>query len=108
MAKTAKKEVVTGQVKYSDPRMAYMSTKSEMVLKESQTIKIKDIFGEEVLGKNNPIVVCEDQNGLYLTSKENVGVNILDPYRMYRRNQYVITKENEDFVITCKDKKYVA
>ena len=79
------------QVKYSDPRMGYMSTRSELVVKESADVKMKDIFGEDILSKNSPAVVCEDQNGFYITSKDNVGVPLLDGYRMYRRDGYSIT-----------------
>lgn len=84
-------------VKYSDPRMAFLSTHTDMVIKESSNIKMKDIFGDDIMCKNAPAVLCEDQNGLYLTSKINIGVPYLDGYRMYRRNIYKIEKiENED------------
>ena len=101
MAKKVSKNQTAGmskdtQVKYSDPRMAYMSTKSELVLKESEKLVMKDIFGEDILSKNNPIMLCEDQNGLYLTSKSNVDCPLLDGYRMYQRNKYEILKEGED------------
>lgn len=101
MAKTAKKEVSTGQVKYSDPRMAFTSTKTDMVLKECETLKIRDVFGNDMLGGGNAVMVCEDHIGLYLTSKENVGANYLDPYRNYRREQYELTK-NDDNTFTIK------
>jgi hypothetical protein len=84
-----------GQVKYSDPRMAYMSTKKEMIIKESETLKMKDIFGEDIICKNAPVMLCEDHLGLYITSKANIDVPVLDGYRMYRRNEYKIIK-NED------------
>ena len=83
------------QVKYSDPRMAYSSTKQEMVIKESEHFKMVDIFGN-VPCCNSPIVVCEDHLGYYITSKSLVNVAILDPYRNYKRDTYKLTKIDDN------------
>jgi hypothetical protein len=96
-----------GQVKYSDPRMAYCSTKKEMVVKES-TITMNSVFGD-VPCANSYIVVCEDHLGYYLTSKNLLDVSILDPYRNYKRNKYTLTKNEDDTfkVITEHNVEYV-
>lgn len=83
------------QVKYSDPRMAYSSTKAEMVLKESEYLKMSDIFGSNIPSANSPVVVCEDHVGIYLTSKDLINVSVLDPYRNYKREMYQITKVDD-------------
>ena len=96
------------QIKYSDPRMAYSSTKKEMVIKESEYLKMLDVFGGDIPGATAQVVVCEDQNGFYLTSKNFVGAPILDPYRNYRREMYTIVKnEDETFkVVTNNSVEY--
>lgn len=94
------------QVKYSDPRMAYMSTKKELVVKESDNLKMKDIFGEDVLDRNSPVVVCEDHLGYYITSKAMIDVPLLDVHRMYTRKEYDITKEDDVFKINMNGKTY--
>ena len=91
------------QVKYDDPRMAYNSTKEDMVIKES-TISMKTIFGDGIPTENTNIVVCEDHLGFYLTSKALVNVPILDPYRTYHRNNtYTITKNEDNTFKIVKD-----
>lgn len=93
-----------GSVKYSDPRMAYSSTKPEMVIKESEYLKMVDIFGGDITGAYSPVMVCEDHLGFYLTSKNYVGAPILDPYRNYRRDVYTITRnEDESFKVVTKN-----
>lgn len=89
-------------VKYSDPRMAFLSTHADMAIQESENIKMKDIFGEDIVCKNAPVVLCEDQNGLYLTSKINVGVPFLDGYRQYQRHKYQIVKNEDKDKVTYK------
>jgi hypothetical protein len=105
---SGKAAVSEGNVKYDDPRMAYMSTKKEMIIKESETLKMKDIFGEDIVCKNAPVVLCEDHLGFYLTSKVNIDVPMLDGYRMYRRNDYTIVKnEDETFKVTKNNVEFV-
>ena len=109
MSKNAK--VSTGgnkdvAVKYSDVRMSYMSTKSELVIKECETLKVKDVFGGETLCKNSPLILCEDQNGFYVTCKVNVDAPILDGYRMYAREKYSIEKDGEKYILTIEDKTF--
>lgn len=105
---SGKTTVVEGNVKYDDPRMAYMSTKKELVIKESESLKMKDIFGEDIICKNAPVVLCEDHIGFYVTSKVNVGVPTLDGYRMYRRNEYEIIKnEDESYKLIKNNVEYV-
>ena len=88
MKTTAQKSEVT----YADPRMAYSSTKKEMVIKETELTANND---------NSTAVIAEDQNGLYITVKSNVGAPILDGYRMYRRDSVKIEKtDDEHFTIT--------
>lgn len=96
------------QVKYSDPRMAYSSTKKEMVIKESEYLKMLDIFGGDIPSANATVVICEDHLGYYLTSKNMVGAPILDPYRNYRRDMYSITKKDNDTfkVVTNNNVEY--
>lgn len=94
--KSSGKSISEGNVKYDDPRMAYMSTKKEMIVKESESLKMKDVFGEDIMCKNAPVMLCEDHIGLYITSKVNIDVPTLDGYRMYRRNEYKIIKNEDD------------
>lgn len=109
MAKNFKKnEIDEGNVKYEDPRMAYMYTKKELVVKESNNLKMKDIFGEDIIGKDYPIVLCEDHKGFYVTSKANVDCTLLDGYRMYRRTEYEIIKNEDDtYKLIKNDKEYI-
>ena len=98
------KSTTEGGVSYTDKRMAFSSTKPEMVLKESEQLTVGDVFGD-VFGKNSKLVVCEDQNGLYLSSKANVGSTLLDGFRMYFRNEYKITKnETDDYTVKIDGK----
>ncbi len=93
MKTTAQKSEVT----YADPRMAYSSTKKEMVIKETE-LTANDIFNNN---DNSTAVIAEDQNGFYITVKSNVGAPILDGYRMYRRDSVKIEKtDDEHFTIT--------
>ena len=80
--------VQNGQVKYSDPREAYLSTKSAMVLKELD-YQLKDFFADAMKDK---AVLAEDQRGLYITGKSYVDALTLDPYRQYNRNTLKITR----------------
>ena len=96
-----------GVVKYSDPRMAYVNTKSELVIKESDKLVMKDIFGENILCKNSPVILCEDQNGYYITSKDLVDALVMDAYRNFKRNIYTIRKEEDNFFITVDSKEYM-
>ena len=76
------------QVKYSDPREAYLSTKSEMVLKELD-YQLKDFFENAMKDK---AVLAEDQRGMYITGKSYINALTLDPYRQYNRNTLKITR----------------
>lgn len=44
-------------------------------------------------GLNDRVVICEDEQGLYVTGKSYVGACSLDPYRMYKRH---VPAVNED------------
>lgn len=95
------------QVKYADARMAYMNTKKELVVKESN-IEMGQVF-VGVAGSKSLIVVCEDHLGYYLTSKSYVDAPLLDPYRNYRRNEYQLTHNEDDTfkIITTNNIEYV-
>lgn len=85
------------EVKYADPRMAYSSTKKEMVIKETD-LTANDIFNNEDYSK---AIIAEDQNGFYVTVKSVVGASILDGYRMYKRNLAKVDKiDDNNFTIT--------
>lgn len=85
------------EVTYADPRMAYSSTKKEMVVKETD-LTANDIFNND---DNSIAVIAEDQNGFYVTVKYNVGAPILDGYRMYKRDSVKVEKtDDEHFTIT--------
>lgn len=83
------------QVKYSDPREAYLSTKENMIIKELD-YKLKDIFKTEY---NEKAVLAEDQNGFYVTGKSYVNALVLDPFRQYERNKIKITKTESGYDI---------
>lgn len=85
------------EVKYADPRMAYSSTKKEMVIKETE-LTANDIFNNEDYSK---AVIAEDQNGFYVTVKSVIDSPILDGYRMYKRNLAKVDKVNDNtFTVT--------
>lgn len=107
MKSSGKSVIVEGVVKYSDPRMAYVNTKSELVIKESDKLVMKDIFGENILCKNEPVILCEDQNGYYLTGKDLIDALVLDVYRNYKRNQYEIRKVEENYYVTVNGNEYM-
>ena len=44
-------------------------------------------------GLNDRVVICEDEQGLYVTGKSYVGARSLDPYRLYKR---CVPTVNED------------
>ena len=85
------------EVKYADPRMAYSSTKKEMVIKETE-LTANDIFNNKDYSK---VVIAEDQNGFYVTVKSIIGAPVLDGYRMYKRNLAKVDKVNDNtFTVT--------
>ena len=87
MAKMKQMEV-GGQVKYDDPRDAYLSTKSHMVVAETD-IPLKTFFET---GGNTKAVIAEDKNGYYITGKNMIDSNLLDPFRQYHRGKVIITR----------------
>lgn len=95
-----------GGVKYTEPSMGYMSSKSELVIKET-CIKMREIFGEEILCKNDVVMLCKDYLGLYLTGKNNIDVPLLDGYRMYQRDKYTIEEDGENYKIICNEKEWI-
>lgn len=98
MAKVKNQNQVTqNKVKYEDPRMGYLSTKNELVLKET-TIRLNCIYPDAM---NDVAVICEDQNGLYVTGKSYVNSLALDPYRNYKRNLAKVTKNETEYNIQC-------
>lgn len=103
-AKTAADKVVQNKVKYDDPRMAYLSTRKELVIKETD-LKLNQIYPSAM---NDTAVICEDQNGLYITGKSYVEANVLDPYRHfeYKRNHITITKTDTEYNIECENAMY--
>jgi hypothetical protein len=44
-------------------------------------------------GLNDHVVVCEDENGLYITGKSYVGALTVDPYRMYERKKAILQED---------------
>ena len=100
MAKVGNKSNVkqtNQEVKYADPRMAYSSTKKEMVIKETE-LTANDIFNNKDYSK---AVIAEDQNGFYVTVKSVIGAPVLDGYRMYKRNLAKVDKVNDNtFTVT--------
>jgi hypothetical protein len=87
------------QVKYADPREAYLSTKKEMVVVENTGLKLSGIFSNSYL--NDSAVIAEDQKGFYVTGKSYVGSSVLDPYRSYEetRKQVNVIKTETGFDI---------
>ena len=83
------------EVKYADPRMAYSSTKKEMVIKETE-LTANDIFNNKDYSK---AVIAEDQNGFYVTVKSVIGAPVLDGYRMYKTNLAKVDKTDNNFTI---------
>lgn len=93
--KNTNKPQSQNQVKYSDPRESFMSTKSNMMIKELD-FKLKDIFKTDY---NETAVLAEDQNGLYITGKSYIDALVLDPFRQYERNKIKITKSETGYDI---------
>ena len=83
------------QVKYSDPREAYLSTKSDMVISELN-YQLKDFFEDALKDK---AILAEDQKGYYITGKSYVDALTMDPYRQHERSKYKITKTDIGFDI---------
>ena len=88
MAKMKKMDSGNGEVKYADPRDAFLSTKSNMVVAETN-LPLNTFF--EIGGKTMA-VIAEDGKGLYLTGKNMIDSNLLDPFRQYHRGKVIITK----------------
>jgi hypothetical protein len=97
MGKKIKAAVNVDKVTYDDPRDAYLSTKSDMVV--AKTGYAMDFFyGNEEQSK---MVIAEDKKGYYLTCTSFIDANALDPYRQYKRygknNSVSITKTEQGF-----------
>lgn len=84
-----------GQVKYDDPRDAYLSTKKEMVIANTE-YKLNMFFNSAM---NDIAVIAEDKNGYYITGKSFIGANVLDPYRQFHRNEITVVKTETGFDI---------
>ena len=59
-------------------------------------VNMKNLFDNAFNGK---AVVCEDEQGLYITGKSYINSNILDPYRMYHRRK---PKVNSDGIYSVE------
>jgi hypothetical protein len=94
------------QVKYDDPRMAYLSTKPELVVKESENITLGSIINGTISDKSLA-VIAEDHLGYYVTCKSMVGANMLDPYRNYYRDKYEIVKDGDNFKVVANGNEFV-
>ena len=84
-------------VKYEDPRDAFLSTKSDMVVKETEFTCDRFFVGNGATTET--AVIAEDKNGFYITAKSFVNASVLDPYRQYRRDQVTVTKTETGFDI---------
>jgi hypothetical protein len=93
----------SGQIKYADPREAYLSTKKEMVVVENTGLKLSSIFTGVFL--SDSAVIAEDQKGFYVTGKSYVGALTLDPYRSYenQRKKVNVVKTESGFDIEATD-----
>jgi hypothetical protein len=92
VSKNAKVTVANSahQIKRTDPREEYLSTKQELVVADlSDKFKINFFYGVD---SNEGAVLCEDQLGYYITSKSYVDAPILDGYRQYKRSELKIEK----------------
>jgi hypothetical protein len=89
-----------GQIKYADPREAYLSTKKEMVVVENTNLKMSSFFTNAL---NDSVVIAEDQKGFYVTGKSYVNALTMDPYRSCAnaRNDVSVTKTDLGFDIMC-------
>lgn len=90
-----------GTVKYADPRDAFLSTKKEMVIIETD-IPANLIYKNA--SERDKIVIAEDSKGFYFTCKNIVGQPILDPYRQY--NRISVNKTDSGFTTTVNDVTY--
>lgn len=88
-SKNSKKSTPTQQ---KNPIVHFYGTKTEWVKHEFPypEFNMNTLFNT---GLNDRVVVCEDEQGLYITGKSYVGALSLDPYRMYKRRVPVV---NED------------
>ena len=97
VSKNAKVTVANSahQIKRTDPREEYMSTRQELVIADlSDRFKINFFFNG--VDSTEGAVLCEDQNGYYITAKSYVNAPILDGFRQYKRDVLTITKFEND------------
>ena len=78
------------KVTYKDPRDAHSGTKPDMVVKETE-LPISMFFNFD---SNSPAVIAEDATGFYISCKKFVSNTVLDPFRMYYRNNVNVTKND--------------
>lgn len=71
----------------------YYGTKSEWVKYEFPypDYNLKNVLGN---GYNDKVVVCEDEQGLYITGKSYVDAKVLDPNRIYNRKTPTLQEDN--------------
>ena len=97
MAKNNSAKQVSTGVKYDDPRISHMGTHTDFVKKESN---VKFSVINPNININDYIVVAEDQKGLYVTEKSYIDSHVLDPFRMYHRNEYIVKESEDSYTIT--------
>lgn len=106
MGKKKQTAVNVDKVKYDDPRDAFLSTKSEMVV--CRTGYAMDFFYGN--GEKSKAIIAEDKHGFYLTCESMLDANYMDPYRHDKRlgkdNDVVITKSESGFDIEYKGNIY--
>jgi hypothetical protein len=85
--------------KNADPRDAYLSTKSAMVVAESD-IPLTNIYSNAIGGI---AVIAEDAKGFYVTGKNYVDSPMMDPFRQYHRNMVTVEKSETSYDIITKD-----
>jgi hypothetical protein len=83
----------SGQIKYGDPREAYLSTKNEMLVVENTNLNMSVLFDNSISEK---AVIAEDQKGFYVTGKSYVGALTMDPYRSCNNVRITVNVEKTE------------
>ena len=95
MGRKKPNKVETGTIKYADPRDAYLSTKSHMVVAKTD-LALNSIYHTFYHEK---AVIAEDKNGFYVTGSSYVDALVLDPFRQYERSKVNVVKTETGFDI---------
>lgn len=95
MGRKKPNKVESGTIKYADPRDAYLSTKSPMVVAKT-SIALSSVYHTPY---KDTAVIAEDKNGFYVTGTSYVDALVMDPFRQTERKKITVTKTETGFDI---------